>query len=199
MRPSGPSSSRFVRPDGPCSSPASARSLVTFLATHGALHQPGQWYRGFDPTNQSLAGLALGSLAWASSASWPSAASTASGTIRSSLAAMPRRGVCFGGQGGRGGARHPGRRRSAELRVVLRGTGGPLAAAHPRPPSGSPVCCGRSPSSGAFLALFALLGLGLGTIIRHTAGAIAVFAGVTLLAPDPLPPCPGHPAVSRPR
>ena len=37
--------------------------------------------------------------------------------------------------------------------------------------------------SGAFLALFALLGLGIGTVIRHTAGAIAVFAGVTFLVP----------------
>jgi hypothetical protein len=37
--------------------------------------------------------------------------------------------------------------------------------------------------SGVFLALFALLGLGLGFIIRHTAGAIAVFAGVTFLVP----------------
>ena len=36
--------------------------------------------------------------------------------------------------------------------------------------------------SGAFLVLFALLGLGTGTVIRHTAGAIAVFAGCTLLA-----------------
>ena len=37
--------------------------------------------------------------------------------------------------------------------------------------------------SGAFLALFALLGLGIGTVIRHTAGAIAVFAGVTFVLP----------------
>ncbi len=37
--------------------------------------------------------------------------------------------------------------------------------------------------SGVFLALFALLGLGIGTVIRHTAGAIAVFAGVTFLVP----------------
>jgi ABC-2 type transport system permease protein len=36
--------------------------------------------------------------------------------------------------------------------------------------------------SGAFLALFALLGLGIGTAIRHTAGAIAAFVGCTLLA-----------------
>ena len=33
------------------------------------------------------------------------------------------------------------------------------------------------------MALFALLGLGIGTVIRHTAGAIAVFAGVTFVLP----------------
>ncbi len=38
--------------------------LVTWLATRGAPHHPAQWYRGFDPTNQSLAGLAIGSLAF---------------------------------------------------------------------------------------------------------------------------------------
>jgi hypothetical protein len=37
--------------------------------------------------------------------------------------------------------------------------------------------------SGAFLSLFSLLGLGLGVVIRHTGGAIATFAGVTLLWP----------------
>ena len=37
--------------------------------------------------------------------------------------------------------------------------------------------------SGAFLALFALLGLGIGLVVRHTAGAVGVFAGVTFLVP----------------
>jgi hypothetical protein len=37
--------------------------------------------------------------------------------------------------------------------------------------------------SGAYLALLALFALGLGLIIRHTAGAIAAFVGCTLLLP----------------
>jgi len=37
--------------------------------------------------------------------------------------------------------------------------------------------------SGAFLALLGLLGLGLGVIIRHTAGAIAAYVGITFLLP----------------
>ncbi len=37
--------------------------------------------------------------------------------------------------------------------------------------------------SGAFLALLALFALGLGAVIRHSAGAIATFVGCTLLLP----------------
>jgi hypothetical protein len=48
--------------------------------------------------------------------------------------------------------------------------------------------------TGAFLSLFSLLGLGLGLIIRHTAGAIATFAGVTLLAPILLHTLSGDPS-----
>jgi ABC-2 type transport system permease protein len=36
--------------------------LVTFLSTRGSRHHPAVFYHGFDPTNSSLAGLALGSL-----------------------------------------------------------------------------------------------------------------------------------------
>ncbi|HEY5334394.1 MAG TPA: hypothetical protein VIJ71_00055, partial [Mycobacteriales bacterium] len=42
---------------------AAGTFLVTFLAAHGALHHSKAWYQGFDPTNQSLSGLAIGSLA----------------------------------------------------------------------------------------------------------------------------------------
>ena len=67
--------------------------LVTFLATHGALHHSRGWYQGFDPTNQSLAGLAIGSLALGVLGVLAISGEYGSGTIRSSLAAMPRRGV----------------------------------------------------------------------------------------------------------
>ncbi len=156
--------------------------LVTWLATRGAVHHPAQWYRGFDPTNQSLSGLALGSLALGVLGVLAISGEYGSGTIRSSLAAMPRRGVLL----------------TAKILVVGIGTlvigealsflsffegQAILSAGAPTATLGQPGVLRAVALSGAFLALFALLGLGLGTVIRHTAGAIAVFAGVTLLAP----------------
>jgi hypothetical protein len=46
--------------------------------------------------------------------------------------------------------------------------------------------------TGAYLALLGLLGLGLGVIIRHTAGAIAAFVGVIFLVPALLQPLSAH-------
>jgi len=37
--------------------------------------------------------------------------------------------------------------------------------------------------TGVYLALLALLALGLATVLRHTAGAIAAYAGVVLVLP----------------
>jgi ABC-2 type transport system permease protein len=155
--------------------------LVTFLSTHGALHHSRGWYDGFDPTNQSLAGLAIGSLTLGILGVLAMSGEYGSGTIRSSLAAMPRRGVLL------------------TAKVVLVGLGtlvigealsfivffegqAVLSGGAPTASLGQPGVIRAVALSGAFLALFALLGLGIGTVIRHTAGAIAVFAGCTLLA-----------------
>jgi ABC-2 type transport system permease protein len=155
--------------------------LVTFLSTHGALHHSRGWYRGFDPTNQSLAGLAIGSLTLGVLGVLAMSGEYGTGTIRSSLSAMPRRGVLL------------------TAKVVLVGLGtlllgealsfvlffegqAVLAGGAPTASLGQPGVFRTVALSGAFLALFALLGLGIGTVIRHTAGAIAVFAGSTLLA-----------------
>ena len=51
--------------------------------------------QGFDPTNQALAGLALGSLVIGVLGVLAMTGEYGSGTIRSSLAAMPRRAVFF--------------------------------------------------------------------------------------------------------
>jgi ABC-2 type transport system permease protein len=155
--------------------------LVTFLSTHGALHHSRGWYRGFDPTNQSLAGLAIGSLTLGILGVLTMSGEYGSGTIRSSLAAMPRRGVLL------------------TAKVLLVGLGtlvigealsfivffegqAVLSGGAPTASLGQPGVLRAVALSGAFLALFALLGLAIGTVIRHTAGAIAVFAGCTLLA-----------------
>src|SRR6202041_3347421 len=64
---------------------------VTFLATNGVGHHPPGWYRGFDPTSQSMTGLALGTLAIGVFGALAVTSEFATGTIRSSLAAAPRR------------------------------------------------------------------------------------------------------------
>jgi ABC-2 type transport system permease protein len=156
--------------------------LVTYLATRSSLHHPPAWYRGFDPTNQSLAGLAVASLAIGVLGVLAMSGEYGTGTIRSSLAAMPRRSVLL----------------TAKVVVVGIGTlvvgealsfvaffegQAVLSGGAPTASLGQPGVLRAIALSGAFLTLFALLGLGLGTVIRHTAGAIAVFAGFTLLAP----------------
>jgi ABC-2 type transport system permease protein len=156
--------------------------LVTLLATHGALHHSKSWYQGFDPTNQSLAGLAIGSLALGVLGILAISGEYGSGTIRSSLGAMPRRGVLLSakvlvvGLGTLVIGEVLSFVSFFEGQAVLRG-GAPTAAL------GQPGVLRAVALSGVFLALFALLGLGIGTVIRHTGGAIAVFAGVTFLVP----------------
>jgi hypothetical protein len=48
--------------------------------------------------------------------------------------------------------------------------------------------------SGACLSLLGLMALGLGVIIRHTAGAVAAFVGITFLLPLLLQKIPGTPS-----
>jgi ABC-2 type transport system permease protein len=156
--------------------------LVTYLATRSSLHHTPGWYQGFDPTNQSLAGLAVASLAIGVLGVLAMSGEYGTGTIRSSLAAMPRRGVLLTAKVVVVGistlvvGEALGFLAFFEGQAVLSG-GAPTASL------GQPGVLRAVALSGAFLALFALLGLGLGTLIRHTAGAIAVFAGFTLLAP----------------
>jgi hypothetical protein len=47
---------------------------------------------------------------------------------------------------------------------------------------------------GAFLALFGMLGMGLGAIVRNTAGAISAYVGVTFLLPLLIHQLSGDPA-----
>ena len=152
-------------------------------------------YQGFDPTNQALTGLALGTLAIGVFGVLSATGEYGTGTIRSSLSAIPRRPLLLLGK------------------VVVVGAAvlWPWARCSPSPPSGSarpswPAVAPPSTTlgqpgvlravvlSGACLALLGLLGLGLGVIIRHTAGAIAAYVGVTFLLPVLVQHLPGTPS-----
>jgi ABC-2 type transport system permease protein len=157
-------------------------------ATRWAHSSPGD-HLSFDPTNLSLTGLLFGQLAIGILGVLAISAEYGTGTIRASLAAVPNRRmllatkaavfalvalvvgevVCFGaffiGQMLIGGAApHVTIGQAGVLRAVAGG--------------------------GLYLALLGLLALGLGSIIRHTAGAITAFVGVLLIVPLILPALP---------
>ena len=164
-----------------------ATLLVTTLVTLHTAHRANRNFQGFDPTNQSLTGLALGSLIIGVLGVLAMTGEYASGTIRSTLAATPRRRLLVG----------------AKVLVV-----GAVALVVGELLSfacfftGQAILSGNAPSAsigqagvlravsftGGYLALLALFGLGLGLIIRHTSGAIATFVGCTLLLPLLLQP-----------
>ena len=167
---------------------------VTFLAAHGARHQPGEVAaQGFDPTNTALAGLALGSLVVGIFGVLSMTGEYGTGTIRSSLAATPRRAVFFGAK-------------AIVMAVFALAVGlvlsfmsffegqAVLSGGAPTATLGDPNVLGALLGSAGFLALGALFGLGIGAIIRHSAGAIATFVGCTLLLPVLVHNVPGDPS-----
>jgi ABC-2 type transport system permease protein len=168
---------------------------VTVLATSSVAHQHNHnFYQGFDPTNQALTGLALATLAIGVFGVLAVTGEYGTGTIRSSLAAAPRRPLLLVGKILVVGA--------IALVVgevlifaafwlgqaVLSAGGAPTAALD------QPGVLRAVTLSGACLALLGLLGLGLGVIIRHTAGAMAAFVAVTFLVPVLLQQVPGTPS-----
>jgi len=157
--------------------------LVTGLAANHVATRSNRNFSGFDPTNMALVGLALASLSLGVLGVLAVSGEYGTGTMRSSLSAAPRRihlmvskvvvvgllsllvgevlafGSFFLGMG------------------IISGTGAPTASL------GQPGVLRAVIMSGAFLSLLALFALGLGFIIRHSAGAIAAFVGCTLLLP----------------
>jgi hypothetical protein len=157
--------------------------MVTGLTADHAATRTNRDFSGFDPTNLSLTGLFIASLTIGVLGVLAISGEYGSGTIRSSLSATPRRmsfavskvavvgllsllvgealtfACFFMGQ------------------EILTGSGAPTASL------GQPGVLRALLMSGAYLALLALFALGIGLIVRHTAGAIATFVGFTLLLP----------------
>jgi ABC-2 type transport system permease protein len=136
----------------------------------------------FDPTNLSLTGLLLGQLAIGILGVLAISAEYGTGTIRSSLAAIPDRRMFLAAKAGvfaavalvvgeivSFGAFFIGQ--------MLIGGGAPHATL------GQSGVLGAVAGGGLYLAVLGLLALGIGTIVRHTAGAIAAFVGVLLILP----------------
>jgi ABC-2 type transport system permease protein len=162
---------------------------VTVLATKG-LHHHGR-LGSFDPTNQSLSGIALGQLTIGVLGVLMITGEYGSGTIRSSLAATPRRPLLLGAKTLVIGAIALVLGEVLTFACFFLGQS-MLSGNAPVATIGQPGVVRALLLTGAYLALLGMFGLGLGVIIRHSAGAIAAFVGATLLLPVLLQPLAAH-------
>ena len=154
--------------------------LVTVLVCLHAHHRPSGGSLGLDPTNRALAGMSVASLLIGVLGALAVTGEYHSATIRASLVAMPRRETLIGAKvlvvGGL----------TLVLGEFLAFTcffvgQAVLSGAAPTASLGQPGVVRAVVLSGASLSLLALFGLGLGTALRHTAGAVAAYAGAILL------------------
>jgi ABC-2 type transport system permease protein len=143
----------------------------------------------FDPTNLSLTGLSLGELTIGILGVMVITSEFGTGTIRSSLAAVPNRGLFLWAK-------------VAAFTMVVLTIGevisfaaffiGQALLAHPVPHAtiGQPGVLRAIVGGGLYLTLIGLLAMGIGTIIRHTAGALAAFVAILLIIPALIPAFP---------
>jgi len=136
----------------------------------------------FDPTNDSYAGLAIGQLAIGVLGVLAVSSEFSSGMIRATFAAVPRRPLVPAAK-------------AAVVAAVTLVAGEILAFAAfaigqvvlkspaPHAALGQPGVLRAVLMAGAYPALIGLVGLGLGALIRHTAGAISAVVGVLFVLP----------------
>jgi ABC-2 type transport system permease protein len=167
---------------------------VTILSANSAAHHNPAWYQGFDPTNQALTGLALATLAVGVLGVMSATGEYGTGTVRSSLAATPRRPLFLAGTVVVVGAVALVIGEMLTFAAFWVGQALLSAGGAPSATLAQPGVLGAVTLSGAFVALLGLFGLGLGVIIRHTAGAIGAYVGFTFLLPLLLQRLPGNPS-----
>ena len=158
-----------------------ALSILIMAHQHWATMPPAQ-QAGFDPTNDSMAGLAIGQLALGVLGCLAITSEFSSGLIRLTFAAAPRRPLVLAAK-------------AAVLAAVALVAGeimafaafalGELVLRNPAPHAtlAQPGVLRAVLMGGAYPALIALFALGLGAVIRHTAGAISAVVGVLFALP----------------
>ncbi len=169
--------------------------LVVVLSVIGTgiavmTYYPGHWSHlsaadraSFDPTNQGFAGIAIAQLAVGIAGVLAITGEFSSGSIRSTLAAIPSRPMLLAAKALVLGLAALVIGEAACLvsfgvnQYVI------LSAPVPHASFTDPTALRAVLMSGAYLALIGLLGLGIGALVRHTAGAIAVVVGLVFVLP----------------
>jgi ABC-2 type transport system permease protein len=148
---------------------------------------------GFDPTNASLmAALTLGQLPVGVAGLLAMTDEYASGTIRTSLAAVPSRPRLLAAKAAVLALVALIAGEAVTFATFLAGQAVLRSGKAPHASLGEPGVLRAVALSGAYLALLALFGLGLGAVIRSSAGAVAAYAGIVIVLPLLLAAAPGH-------
>ena len=136
----------------------------------------------FDPTELGFAGLALGQLLVAVLGVLANTSEFSSGMIRATLAAAPRRPMVLAAKAAVLGVAGLAVGEVLAFAAFLAGQAA-LASPAPHATLAQPGVLRAVLMGGAYLCLMGLIGLGVGAIIRHTAGAIASAIGLLFVLP----------------
>jgi ABC-2 type transport system permease protein len=169
-----------------------AVAVVGVLSTNSALHHSPDWYQGFDPTQTSLVGLLVPALLLGVFGALMVTSEYASGSIRVSLAATPRRPLFLAAKLAVAAAVTFAVSEIISFACFWLGQAVLSSGGAPTANLGQPGVARAVLMSGAFLGLLAMLSFGMGLIWRNTAGALAAFAGVAFVLPLILRAMPGR-------
>jgi hypothetical protein len=136
----------------------------------------------FDPTRDSVLGLVLGQLLFGTLGVLAITTEFSSGMIRATFAAAPRRPLVLAAKAAVLGAVTLTAGEISAFAAFFAGQA-MLKAPAPHATLGQPGVLRAVLMAGAYPALIALIGLGIGAIIRHTAGAICTVVGVLFVLP----------------
>ena len=159
---------------------------VGYLVTHSDVtHWPTMSTdakEAFDPTSDSFTGLGLAQLAFGVIGVLAISSEYATGLIRSTFAAVPRRRAVLAAKAAVVGAVALLAGELIAFATFFTGQWA-LSAGHLQVSLAHPGALRGVLAAGFYLAVMAWVGLGLGAVIRHTAGAITAMTAVVFLLP----------------
>jgi hypothetical protein len=154
-----------------------AHSNATHWATMTAAERA-----AFDPVSDSFTGLGLAQLAFGALGVLVIGSEYATGLIRTTFAAVPRRRAVIAAKAAVVGAVTLLAGELIAFATFFTGQWA-LSAQHLNVTLAHPGALRGVLAAGLYLAVMAWVGLGLGAVIRHTAGAITATVGVVFLVP----------------
>jgi ABC-2 type transport system permease protein len=162
---------------------ASMVGLAMLVLSHENYAQlPAAERATFDPTHDCFIGLAGGQLLLGTLGVLVITTEFSSGMIRATFAAAPRRPLVLAAKAAVLGTVTLVVGEATAFAAFLAGQAA-LKAPAPHATLGQPGVLRAVAVAGAYPALIALIGLGIGAVLRHTAGAICALAGVLYVLP----------------